>query len=310
MYTSITFYNHYHNGDLFVTKKFVQSLIAQCPELTFDYCHLNHEKTTKDFGVTHIPSVDGLIDKMKFMSYESHLAINTWIGAYGAPGTDPPYFCRGGINLIDLHTIWNYIFQNVGSLLNKQLVLSNNIVDFIPSIDYSQFDIYSVDEFAKHHSNIVLFSNGKPMSGQSFDYDFREVVEMFASRYTHIAFVCTTKFQTEVRNIYFTDDIIDIESGFENNNQFWNQNLTRNDLAEISYLSRFSKLVVGKNSGPFIYCLTQENLLDPSKTFISFNTSNIDNLFYNIPTPAAYIQDSTTDINKIIQLIDSKLCLL
>lgn len=310
MFTSITFYNHYHNGDLFVCKQFVRNLITLCPDLKFNYRHFNHEKTIKDLNITYSNNLDGLNDRMKFMFRSEELAINTWIGAYGAPGTDPPYFCRGGINLIDLHTIWNYLFENLTVFLNRPLILDQNVLNFIPTVDYSYFDTTSVDQFVNTHENIVLISNGSPMSGQSFVGDMQAFVNVFADRYPHINFVCTSKFENSSANVYFTDDIITVDAGFPDTKCYWNEQLTKSDINEIGYLSKYSKLIIGKNSGPFIYCLTKENLMDPTKTFLSFNNKTIDNLFYNLSTPATYIQEPNFDIAHMAQVLDSQLCRL
>lgn len=310
MFTSITFYNHYHNGDLFVCKQFVRNLIEQCPELHFRYCHFNHKKTTADLKVEYSGNLDGLNDRMKFMIKSGELAINTWVGAYEAPHVQPPAFYQGGINLNLLHQIWSYLFENLTVFLNKPLTLNSDPLHFIPNIDYTCFDTQSVDQFASNHENIVLFSNGSPMSGQSFFGNMQDFVEVFAERYPKLTFVCTAKFNTSATNIYFTDDIITVEPGFPNSQCYWNQNLTKSDINEISYLSRFSKLIIGKNSGPFIYCLTKENMMNPDKTFVAFNNKPVDNLFYNLKTPANYMQVSNFDIAHMAQVLDSQLCRL
>ena len=91
---------------------------------------------------------------------------------------------------------------------------------------------------------------------------------------------------------------------------YWNQQVTRCDLNEISYLSTHCDLIVGKNSGPFIYCLTQQNINNPAKRFISFNNVLVDNLLYNLPTRCTYTQHTNFDSHNIAHVIDSTLCRL
>ena len=46
------------------------------------------------------------------------------------------------------------------------------------------------------------------------------------------------------------------------------------DLFEISYLSKFCDIIIGRNSGPYTYSETYDNYMDNTKTFLSFNTKN------------------------------------
>jgi hypothetical protein len=85
-------------------------------------------------------------------------------------------------------------------------------------------------------------------------------IQDLAKQFPNVTFICTNKFALEATNIAFTEDIIKNTEGI--------------DLQEISYLSRHCDIIVGKNSGPYVFCETYENYMDNSKAFISFNIIN------------------------------------
>ena len=50
--------------------------------------------------------------------------------------------------------------------------------------------------------------------------------------------------------------------------------MDNNDLNEISYLSTFCDVIIGKESGPFAFCTIKDNLMNENKTFINFCDRN------------------------------------
>ena len=109
----------------------------------------------------------------------------------------------------------------------------------------------------------ILLCNNVPQSNQSFASDMREHILPFAEMYPDTHFICTNKFDTDgASNILFTEDIIGP--------------VTDGDLQEISYLSTYCDVIVGKNSGPYVFCETYDNYMDDTKTFVSFNTKHPD----------------------------------
>jgi hypothetical protein len=144
---------------------------------------------------------------------------------------------------------------------------------YLPEVDYSYFNVTNVDKFvANNDRKKILICNGKPMSNQSFESDMNEVIELFAKQNEDIDFICTKKIKANVFNILCTDDIIqDTEQFFTGVNPYWfDRPHNTCDLNEISYLSTKCDAIVGKNSGPFVFCETGKNLKDESKTIVSF----------------------------------------
>jgi hypothetical protein len=82
-------------------------------------------------------------------------------------------------------------------------------------------------------------------------------IELAAASCPNDIFICTTRdrWDSELNNIVFTDDIFQQEC----------------DINEIAYLSTKCTLIVGKNSGPYMFTHIKENIIDSSKIFISLS---------------------------------------
>jgi hypothetical protein len=101
----------------------------------------------------------------------------------------------------------------------------------------------------------------------------KQFLEPIAQEYPGINFICTNKFETSVSNVLFTDDIIKDDEVAEVRAPWENRQKNNCDLQEISYLSEKVDAIVGKNSGPFVFCETKNNYMNPAKKFLSYNVS-------------------------------------
>jgi hypothetical protein len=234
---------------------------AQMPDTNFEYWHFNHPKVNLDLQVplTNIPN--RLDQNVTYYDQGEVLGINTWIGVWGE------IFSKyGGVNLQSLYESWGNIYSKLG------VKLHDDPEEYLPAVDYSFYNIANVDKFVESNSRKrILLCNGKPMSNQSFEGDMKEMIESFARKREDVDFICTKKFKTSVLNILFTDDIIDDKEMFSGVNPFWNDRpFNTCDLNEISYLSTKCNAIVGKNSGPFVFCETRHNLKDENKIIVSF----------------------------------------
>lgn len=293
MMPRIDFYNYYHNGDLFCTRAYVKQIIDELASFEFRYFHNNNPKTTSDL-INYGGSASTYPHNERFVETEDSLAINTWIAIYYADRyPKPPYFNNGGINYVILHSIWKHIFEKINTKFNTNLVLRPSPEDYIATIDFTKFDLSNVHRFIEERPNKkrILFSNGVPMSGQSFSYNFSEHINVLAETHSNYDFICTNRFTHDKSNIFFTSDITKVSS----------------DLNEIGYLSRFCDVIIGKNSGPFIYCLEKENFTNPKKKIISFNNLKEDSLDYGIDIECDYTCSQSNDANEILQTIKRKI---
>ena len=129
--------------------------------------------------------------------------------------------------------------------------------DFIPTVDYSYFKIEGIKNYLlSNKRKKVLVCNGAVVSKQAKNFSFNGIVNNIAKSNPDVDFIMTEKFYSTTKNIFFTDDLIGKQG---------------NDLNEISYLSLYCDCIVGRSSGPYIYSMVKENLLNAEKTFICFS---------------------------------------
>jgi len=165
----------------------------------------------------------------------------------------------------------------------------------IPTTNWNVFDIEPAKKFVKEKMNIILFCNGPSRSEQnsiSGITTMEYTIKSLARRYKNYTFVCTHKFNVEQQytNIIFTDDIFsDVKNG---------------DINEIAYISTFCDVIIGKNSGPYIYCHVKENI-ERNCTFISVSDRQSDSYIYDFYDMAAkHIYFIGKQESKLEELID------
>lgn len=294
----ISFFNYYHNGDLFVSKSFIKQIVDELPSFEFSYYHLNNPKTIQDlipYGGQPDANVSSIMmmKRQRFIYNDDEMVINTWIGIYIEDQyPEPPYFWNGGINYVALYNIWDYIFSKINEKFGTNLKIKDSPKDYISFVDHSKFELDTAKAFLEARSDTkkVLFSNGVPMSGQSFSDNMEVFINNLAINNPKIDFICTSPIATTLDNVFFTNDILKLQS----------------DLNEISYLSKFCDLIVGKNSGPFIYCLEKENFTNPNKMFVSFNHMKEDSLDYGIEVDCDYTCSQSKDAQEIYNILARK----
>lgn len=291
----IIFFQHHHNGDLFVSKEYVRQIINDLPDFDVEYFHNNNPKTLLDLEISQRTfDVNSISKEVVYIEKPNHLFINTWLFVH------PQYDRRGSINQSVMHRIFSDVFNKINQYFNVNLILKDK-QNYIAKINYLKFDVTSIDKFIESNNRKkILLSNGKPMASQSFDNNMSNIVNNLAKKHSDIDFICTDKFETPQKNILFTDDLIPTAQDTAILNP-WNKK--RCDLNEISYLSKFCNIIVGKNSGPYIYCMTEENINDPKKTIIVFNKRGLDSLLAEINYKARYIYKKIDHKNFNEQLV-------
>ncbi len=301
---------------MFFSKEFIKQITNNLSDFEFGYYHYNHPKTTKDILIEYKGFPKKFIEKQKFVKEDNTLNINSWIGVYNqVHTTEPPFFWNGGINYKCLHDTWGYIFSQINSHFGTDIKLKSSLNEYVPTINYELFDTSCYDDYIKSRSGRkkILFCNGVAMSGQSFADDMSSIILYFSKKYDQVDFICTKKFNIpqEINNIFFTDDfqVTNDENILET--PFWNDRKnTICDLNEISYLSRYCDVIVGKNSGPFVYCMTKENFSTEGKVIISFNKDMEDSLGYGVDLECEYIFSNIFELNSIVSIIEEKICQL
>ena len=115
----ISFFQQFHNGDLFVSKEYVRDVIESLPDFKFKYYHNNHPKALGDINAEYAGSPDGVFDKRTpFLDFNQEFCINTWLGVYH----------KKDINFDQLHTAWEKIYTAINEKFNVNLTLKDNFV--------------------------------------------------------------------------------------------------------------------------------------------------------------------------------------
>ena len=267
----IVFFNHYHRGDLLTHKEYIRQIKNEMPsDMEYEYLHFNHPKLTRDLDIPKTGTPDKLDHKTPFYQDGETLYINTWIGCFW------DIFCQhGGINMNSLWHQWEKIFETVNQAFSVELKLNEEKEFYLPSIDFSKFNVATIDEYLESNKGKgkILICNGAPKSGQSFSNNMSEFIIGVAKNYPNVDFICTEKFESSAWNVLFTDDIIRDTEVEELRAPWEDREVNFCDLQEISYLSENVDAIVGKNSGPFVFCETKNNYMNPKKKFLSYNVS-------------------------------------
>jgi hypothetical protein len=154
----------------------------------------------------------------------------------------------------------------VKKFFKTDLKLNKSKEHYLPRIDFNKINQKAKDNIDKklksEYSKKVLICNNTPASTQSFTFSIDKEIQEMAQSNPDVWFILTNRILEKEKNISYTADIIDTKQ--------------EPDLQEISYLSSYMDVIVGKNSGPFVFCETYDNYMDKDKTFVSFNTKHKD----------------------------------
>jgi hypothetical protein len=278
----ICFFNHLHNGDIFNNKAFVEEIMSNI-DTTYYYAHSNNPDIIKDLNLEYLPinSIGKFKKSEKIIEEDDVVYVNTWIGSSFGPENE----YTGNCSLIGIHYMFGEVYEKLNNIFGTNLKLSNP-EDYLPTSDYSKFNISNVDDFvSKNKNNKILFCNGPCLSGQcEYIGDMKSIIVDLSQKYPNKIFIATHKFECSVDNIKFTDDIIQSNS---------------TDLNEIAYLSSFCDIIVGRSSGPLCFCCNKENINDPSKTFYVFGTNPTDCPAWNLNIESNFIFEYFTSLESI-----------
>jgi len=248
MYDKIVFYNSFGNGDIFESREFVKAWMKMAPAKEYYYAHGKNPRILQDIPELKYTPVTEIMHSMKdIVPASGALYINTWIGR------DGKYVLPGiGCTVEELYRMHNDILakRNFGRLPGVPK-------DYIPDIDYSYYQLDGVQEFlSKHPEDKIFIDNGNVQSMQAENFPMDEIIYELSINFRDRAFIVTHELPIKLKNIYATKDITKVTDGF--------------DLNEISYLSTFCSVLLGRNSGPHVFSQVRKNCDDETKKLISF----------------------------------------
>lgn len=270
MIHTICFFNFWHNGDVYSGKGYMQDLMAQMPNIRFQHAQLNSLKTMSDLPCEqiHTGTMDArVVHNQRYIDFDGVLYINTWVGAYGNAVIPQG---QHHANWRSLYTMWMHIYSVIEQVFGIKLQTQDSLFHYIPTTDWSKFNIAPAVSFCSQRTDMVLLCNGLVRSTQSNLGVLDKATDELARDFPHIDFICTTKFDNiNARpNIHFTDDIF---AGVQDG-----------DINEIAYISTKAFVVVGKNSGPFMFTHVKENIMDPNKIFVSLSHRSSDSYAWGL----------------------------
>jgi len=164
-----------------------------------------------------------------------------------------------------------YVLPNVGVVVENHYKMHNDMLKsmrlpklskepfyYIPRIDYHVYVKKGVDNFVESNTKerLILICNGNVHSNQAKNFDFTPVIGKICDTFPEYQFVETQKTELVKENLAYTGDIIGETPG--------------TDLNEISYLSTFCDVSIGRNSGPHVFSQVLDNWVDKYKTNLSF----------------------------------------
>lgn len=282
---SIAFFNHFHNGDIFLSKPYVKYVMDTLPQYNYYYLHKNNNKIIADLKINQIDLNSLQInEKTKFFVENNTLYINTHIGCYF------PEIDDAECNWITTHKVYEIIYKTISNILNTDLFIKN-IDDYVYETNYKIYDVpLNLD---LDYENTIIISNGPVMSGQSNIHSFDNVVHYLVHKYPNKKFILTHRTEINTSNILYTSDLI---------------KTTGSDLNEISYIAdQYCKYIIGRQSGPFIFMNTNSILNNPNKKIFSLRYNRNCDFLHEIKVKSQYFSILDHDINYVFDTIEKNI---
>jgi hypothetical protein len=237
-----------------------------------------------------IPNIVSLNDFPEFINpmvpwklVDNYLYINTWIGR------DSKYVLPGiGCTVEKLHEMYNDILGQI----NYETLTSMKPIDYLTDFNYKLFNCDLVNNFIDRNkeNKKIYISNGNVQSSQAENFDMSPIIKELAKLYPDIIFFITTNFDNNESNIIDANALTPV--GLVTN------------LVELSYLSTFCDMLIGRNSGPHVFAWTKENCFSNKVNITFSHRIECQHFVYDSPiTMKKYWYSSSKPIEEMIQFI-------
>ena len=292
----IYFYNTFHNGDIHYSRTFVRDIMNKLGKNDYYYLHNNNPQLLKDFpSLKHDKSFSTFDDwklvskypisyKEQIIKSDDDLFINTWVGQRS-------WITNKGLNrnrdnrycsLYSHYELYEDIFDTLSIPIEK-------INFYLPKIDFDYIEKENIDKFiskSKFKSKVLLVNNF-PRTIR-IDIDIAQSVNVLSSKFPDVLFILTEKTPLNKENIEYTENIIKLDF----------------DLNEISYLSKFCDIIVGRPSGPYVFCMINDNFVK-DKTFITISHNIYDKFYFETESDTLLLTNHSVD--SLIDIIEKKI---
>lgn len=290
-FRNIHFYNHYGNGDIYISREFVRDICAKIPAENYYYAHAKNKRILADMPfLKWEPITDRHIMRSYYRVEGDELFVNTWLGVTSRYVT-PANSC----SIYNSYRMYNDMLRTLGIGL-FQLPPIHYLPQqvFLLPTGVPNFELAGVSSFVDGAKvPFILLDTCGVQSNQAQNFDFTPIVKTLVNKYDDKIFVTTTKFDLDNPNLWWAAEITNTSDGF--------------DLNEISYLSLFTDLIIGRSSGPAVFCMNKANSFNYDKTFLSFtyNKYAAHIVDWDIKIPASRIWSDSTTTEKVTQDISS-----
>lgn len=307
MSNDIVFFNHFHNGDIHVSREIVKKIVNKvsqiAPGTKFSYGHSNPRNLLEDIpGLTFdSQAIPFLKDAhVNLLQDNGKLYINTWYAQQHYK-----YMNQYGLTMDCLYAalddtckqVWNFSLADI----------STDLSSFFPTIDYSKYEINSAKNWLANHPEKKIFvANGTALSGQAHNFNMMPIISSLAQQHPNKTFILSNNDgPLNYSNMVYSSSIINKS--------------TPSDLNENSFLSSHCDIIIGRSSGASTFAMTQENLFQRKIQVLYFtnivpvapNKFWADSIFRdNINFSAEILNTNEADTNVIRQIIDSKLAMI
>jgi hypothetical protein len=281
MKETINLYNYFHNGDLFYSRILI--------EMLKDYFNINYYHNLKPHLFYDLDNVNEIIGIP--ITYDIHnidfqnKKINTWIGQRGMKY----------VNNVNVGCTFENHFYLAKEICENLGITIDSPENYLPSINFEKIkNKETIDtlltDLKKRFKNIVLISNGDVNSGQSLNFNFKTIIDLLSKENPEILFLITKPEFNISENVINVSDITKILP----------------DLVEISYVSLFCDIIIGRASGPYCFSQNKENLMDENKTFIGFSHNQLESKFYQ-NMKSKFVWSNNYNLDNIYNVINNEI---
>lgn len=207
---NIIFFNHFHNGDVHVSRGFIRKIIDKVktidPSTHFSYAHKNDYSLLLDIDNLSFNNINGLVsnEHVPLVRKGNTILINTWYAQ-----DHHKYMNQHDITFDCLYSIFDQHCKDIWNFSLEEI--SKDPADFFPWIDFNHFNTYNTVDWLQRHKNKKVFvSNGAVLSGQADNFNLTNVIQNLAQRYRNVDFILTNVegHQVYQPNIYYSSNII------------------------------------------------------------------------------------------------------
>jgi len=256
-YRNIYFYNHYHNGDIHLSRNIIKHILKNIKFKNAYYISNSKKELFLDMEVIPLDIKNfNLNQNLDILFNQEDLYINTWIGQ-----SNRKFLSRENAFAVSAEANKNLLNSLCEKLSIEKI---QSIRSLVPDINFDSLQNKNLIEefFIKNKNKTVLICNNYPKSFQAEANNFSEFINELTEKYKNINFLVSNK-EIEIKenkNLFYIEDICKIE----------------NNLIQISYISIFCDIVFGRASGPYEVCKIKKNLFSENKKFICFCKEKID----------------------------------